>query len=163
MGYPVRFRTKHGGCTEFFSNFITKIPFYSHFSTELYKVFTQFRFVAKSNLRSRTLISVLVNNLWLRLKTVSKQKVPFKRPLCVMVTPPLDIPFLLMFLELIETLKSMPETDWILTFLSIKVSTDISVCSRVELTIGKFWSKQSISWLLLLKFSAGVSSYARTE
>ena len=74
----------------------------------------------------------MVNSLWLRLKTVSEQKIPIKRPLYVMVTPALDIPFVLMLLELIETLKSMPGTDWFLTFLLIKVSTDISAYSRAE-------------------------------
>ena len=42
-----------------------------------------------------------------------------------MVTPALDIFFVLMLLELIETLKFMPETDRSLTFLLIKVSADI--------------------------------------
>ena len=76
----------------------------------------------------------MVNSLWLRLETVSEQKIPFKQPFSVMVTPALDIPFVLMFLELIETLKSMPGTDWFLTFLWIKVSTDISAYSRAELS-----------------------------
>ena len=76
----------------------------------------------------------MVNSLWLRLKTDSEQKILIKRPLSVMVTPALDIPFVLMLLELIETLKSMPGTDWFLTFLLIKVSTDISAYSRAELS-----------------------------
>ena len=42
-----------------------------------------------------------------------------------MVTPALDIFFVLMSLELIETLKFMPETKRYLTFLLIKVSGDI--------------------------------------
>ena len=43
----------------------------------------------------------------------------------------------------------MPETDWFLTLLSIKVSVDISVCFGVELSIGKLCSKQSIFWSFL--------------
>ena len=44
-----------------------------------------------------------------------------------MVTPALDIFFVLMSLELIETLKFMPKTKRYLTFLLIKVSGDICV------------------------------------
>ena len=75
-----------------------------------------------------------------KIKNSFRTKVSFKRPSPVTVKPALDILFVN-----IETLTSMPEVDWFLTFLSIKVSTEISVCSIAELSFGKLWSKHRIS------------------
>ena len=90
--FPGRLWRKRRNFTKCWGRFVPKVPFNTHSATEILKISSQFWLIyfvldwCKIQTFSNTRISVSVKTFLLKLKTVSEQKYPTKRPSFVTLT-----------------------------------------------------------------------------